>query len=98
VDDPEDYVEDSDEIEDVSATVLQRLIEDTDSLAVLFCIERDTTSATMYISLTLCCPQMTTRMRTVWRCSQSWVCGDEVSSSLAVVNVPTPEGKHRRRV
>ena len=37
VDDPDEYVEDSDEIEDVSASVLQRLIEDTDALAVLFC-------------------------------------------------------------
>ena len=37
VDDPDEYVEDSDEIEDVSAGVLQRLIEDTDALAVLFC-------------------------------------------------------------
>lgn len=37
VDDPDEYVEDSDEIEDVSGTVLQQLIENTDSLAVLFC-------------------------------------------------------------
>ena len=38
MDDPDEYVEDSDEIEDVSATVLQQLIESTDSLAVLFCM------------------------------------------------------------
>lgn len=37
VDDPDEYVEDSDEIEDVSAAVLQQLIENTDALAVLFC-------------------------------------------------------------
>ena len=37
VDDPDEYVEDSDEIEDVSASVLQNLIENTDALAVLFC-------------------------------------------------------------
>lgn len=37
VDDPDEYVEDSDEIEDVSANVLQQLIENSDSLAVLFC-------------------------------------------------------------
>lgn len=38
VDDPDEYVQDSDEIEDVSATVLQQLIENTDALAVLFCM------------------------------------------------------------
>lgn len=37
VDDPDEYVEDSDEIEDVSANVLQQLIENTEALAVLFC-------------------------------------------------------------
>lgn len=37
VDDPDEYVEDSDEIEDVSAGVLQQLIENTEALAVLFC-------------------------------------------------------------
>lgn len=38
VDDPDEYIEDSDEIEDVSANVLQQLIENTEALAVLFCM------------------------------------------------------------
>ncbi|KAH7644929.1 thioredoxin-like protein 1 [Dermatophagoides farinae] len=41
VDDPDEYVEDSDEIEDVSASVLQQLIENTDALAVLFYDDQD---------------------------------------------------------
>jgi hypothetical protein len=37
VEDPDEFVGDSDEIEEVSANVLAQLIESSESLAVLFC-------------------------------------------------------------
>ena len=37
VEDPEEFMVDSDEIEDVGANILTQLIESSDSLAVLFC-------------------------------------------------------------
>ena len=44
VDDPDEFVADSDEIEDVSASVLTQLIENTDALAVLFYDDKDADS------------------------------------------------------
>ncbi|KAJ6215940.1 hypothetical protein RDWZM_010440 [Blomia tropicalis] len=51
VDDPDEFVVDSDEIEDVSAAVLQRLIEDTDHLAVLFYDDKDADSVQVLAEL-----------------------------------------------
>lgn len=70
VDDPDEYVEDSDEIEDVSASVLAKLIEETDSLAVLFC---NFSNKNLNVSqlITEYYLQMMTKMQTVWKFSPS---------------------------